>query len=168
MTETQNMLEHSSGAFKIQRKHDVQPPFIWFPDCSQCRQGTIFIAYHCYDSTGQTLQCGTCYRRYREWLKAHHFIRYSISRSNYPIRLKIDTAKHLVKSKGRIFYHEVDYDARSCEGAYVEAYALDSDGTRQECLLLDGHYRKFFSTLPDAQAWIADQVGGSLRLFWFT
>jgi hypothetical protein len=152
---------HPSGAVKIPREYAYLSPYVWFPDCKRCLGGKSFA--HERLGEGISQQCHACYHRYLQWLKDHQLIRYVMHGYNYPIRTKIDTTKGLIKSNGRIFYQEVDYAA--CEGVRVEAYAVDSQGNGQEHLWIEGRYSHYFPTLPDAQAWIAQQMGG-LRMFW--
>ncbi len=159
--------EHPSGALKMPGTPDFPELHIWFSDCRGCRRGTVFKEYHWNAPGGQWQQCAHCYSRYFQWLKAYHLIRYVVFRSNYPIKLCIDHSKDLVKSGGRIFYHERDYTAED-KGVRVEAYALDADGKRQEQLRIEGALCKVFPTLAAAQMWICQQMGGSLRTFWFS
>src|SRR5437667_1318265 len=109
---------HLSGAVKIKREYDSQAPYIWFGDCRYCKNGQIIV--YCWQEAdhtqhfryrqGEMPQCEACYDRYLQWLKRHQLIRYVIAASNYPVRTKVDTTRGLIKSKGRIFYQEIDYD----------------------------------------------------------
>ena len=165
-----DVLEHSSGAVKIPREYDFQAPYIWFSDCRCCKNGQIVVynwqetdhTQHFRYRKGEMPQCQMCYSRYIRWLKDHQLIRYVIAVRNYPVRTKVDTTKGLIKSKGRIFYQEIDYH-KAPEDVYVQAFAGDS----QERLWIEGKYSHSFPTLCAAQQWICQQMGGTLRLFWF-
>jgi hypothetical protein len=160
-------ISHPSGALKIPGTPDFPELHIWFPDCQSCRQGIIFYSYHWPAPGGEWRQCLRCYNRYFQWFQQRKLIRYTIARANYPIKLRTDHSKTLEKSAGRIFYHEIEY-TKECERTFVEAYALDAHGQTQEQLRIQGALRKSFPTLAAAQVWIEQQMGGSLRTFWFS
>ena len=156
---------HASGAVRIPKPGKAW--LIWFPNCQRCAGGFMYI-HSPYSMNGGSYpeQCPHCLARYVQWLQQHALIRCALSRPKHPIRLKIDQSKSLAKSRGRIFYHEIDYSEKERGSVNVEVYTVHPDTNERETLHVDGQYMHYFSSLADAQAWIFTQMGGSLRSFW--
>lgn len=152
---------HVSGAYTIPRQNGFSEPFVWFADCTLCQGGFTYFPF--LYGGGEMRQCQPCRERYLQYLRDHSRIRYVVSRPNYPIKVKVDTTKTLAKSHGKIFYQEINYTAKSCEGTYVRAFEVDETGNARE---LYG-YLNYFASLSDAQHWIFTQMGGNLHMFWF-
>jgi hypothetical protein len=157
-----NAFQHPSGALK-REQHGLDGPFLWFPDCQKCKCGDISTSYG-WGISDPPMQCRTCLNRYIQWHKEHCIIRYSIFGTNYPRKCKIDESKNLEKSKGRIFYHEINYAVPSAS-VRVHIYSINPATNEQEVLRIDGKYVQCFSSIEAAQAWVAAQ-GASLRSFW--
>lgn len=157
---------HASGAVRIPQSG--RSWLIWFPDCQHCSGGFIYIPPSPYVICGKSHpeQCPHCLAHYMQWLQYHALIRCALYRPKHPIRLKIDRSKSLARSRGRIFYHEIDYSEKEKEPVNVEVYTVHPGTHERETLSIDGQYMHYFPSLAEAHVWVFKQMGGSLRSFW--